>query len=342
MRDRREELKKIIVAGVDASGRLPKVADLAAELNLRIYPTQRMLKALADEGFLRKTKNNWYEINNGKKPPESTPLTRFMKALSDEGFPTTRESNPPKDEASFSPEMQTRTALLIIKWSMLVVGIGSVIISAYYNVLLALDFLPAILAVIAGCIFVLFSVVDFETILLFSTFKSMNPWKRRGTMAGLAAVWIVAATFSITSVVNGRYEKYMRMQQDKSSTHMEINAERLKWLNIQERKKTVAARIEERRGQLTKAEIINDKKLERFNATLEQLRAAEVVMIKNTPEATDANLTSGEYTDFYAWLSEVFGLPKEKIHFFISMLPAFFFDVISPIAIALFLFLKRK
>ena len=65
-------------------------------------------------------------------------------------------------------------------------------------------------------------------------------------------------------------------------------------------------------------------------------------MVRKTPEATAANRAAGKYADFYEWLGGVFGVPTEKVHFFISILPAFFFDVISPIAIALFLFLRRS
>lgn len=333
---KKEKLKEMIKAEVEKSGRLPKVGDIAAALNLRVYPTQRLLKTLADEGFLRKTKNNWYEINDGT-PLKSEHYAPKMLKASEVRIVETNEVL--KLHVPF--KYHNPLALPIIKWSMLVVGIGSVIISAYYNVLLALDFLPAFLAVIAGCIFVLFSVVCFETILLFSTFHHLNKWKRRGVMAGLSAIWLVAVVFSITSVVNGRYEKYMSMQHDKAGSNMTVNAERLKWQNLQERKKAIMARMDERRGQLTKTEAMNDRRLEKYNSSLEQIRTLEISMIKKNPEATDANKTAGDYTDFYAWLAAVLGASKEKIHFFISMLPAFFFDVISPIAIAIFLFLKR-
>jgi len=337
---KKEKLKEIIKAGVDATGRLPKVADIAAELHMKIYPTQKLLKQLADEGFLRKAKNNWYEIDDGTKPA----LVEEVKQVIIENAHVAPEylfGNTPTPALALV-ESQSKMALPVIKYSMLAVGVGSVVISAYYNVLLALDFLPAFLAIIAGCIFVLFSVVSFETILLFSTFKSMNKWKRRVTMAGLVIVWLVAVIFSITSVVNGRYEKYMSTQHDKAGSNMSVNAERLKWNNLQERKKALIMRINERRAQLTKAELVNDKKLERYNASIEAIRGLEINMIKKNPEATDANRTAGDYTDFYAWLAAVLSVSKEKIHFFISMLPAFFFDVISPIAIALFLFLKKN
>jgi len=342
---KKEKLKEIIRAGVDETGRLPKVADIAAELHLKIYPTQKLLKILADEGFLRKAKNNWYEIDDGTKPtwvPVSDTAPRHGSPDQIFCSPIEQINMPIPTHAVVESVTQSKMALPVIKWSMLAVGVGSVIISAYYNVLLALDFLPAFLAIIAGCIFVLFSVVSFETILLFSTFKAMGKWKRRMTMAGLVLVWLVAVIFSITSVVNGRYEKYMSTQHDKAGSNMTVNAERLKWNNLQERKKALIIRINERRAQLTKAELVSDKKLERYNASVEAIRGLEINMIKKNPEATDANRAAGEYTDFYAWLAAVLGVSKEKIHFFISMLPAFFFDVISPIAIALFLFLKKN
>lgn len=324
-KEKKEKLKKIITVGVEQTGRLPKVADIASEMNLRIYPTQKLIKSLADEGFLRKTGNNWYELNDGA-PRLSLPLT-FSK--------------PQKAVAGKETENR-QLAITIIKWSMLLVGIGSAIISAYYNVLLALDFLPPVLALIAGCVFVVFSIIDFETILLISTFKTMHTLKRYSAMAGLALIWLVAVTFSITSVVDGRYEKYMSIQRGKSDSNMTVNAERLKWQNLQERKASVIRLMEERRGQLTKAEIVNDRKLAEYNRNLNQIRNQELAAINKAPEATDANLTAGSYTDFYAWLSKVIGAPKDKIQFFISILPAFFFDIFAPISIAIFMFLKRK
>lgn len=324
-KEKKEKLKKIIAAGVEQTGRLPKVADIAAEMNLRIYPTQKLIKSLADDGFLRRTGNNWYELNDGT-PRITLPLV-FSK---------------PQKAAAGKEAENKQLAISIIKWSMLLVGIGSAIISAYYNVLLALDFLPPVLAVIAGCVFVVFSIIDFETILLISTFKTMHTLKRYGAMAGLALIWLVAVTFSITSVVDGRYEKYMSIQRSKSDSNMTVNAERLKWQNLQERKASVIRLMEERRGQLTKAEIVNDRKLAEYNRNLNQIRNQELAAINKAPEATDANLTAGSYTDFYAWLSKVIGAPKDKIQFFISILPAFFFDIFAPISIAIFMFLKKK
>lgn len=319
----------MIRAEAEKTGRLPKIADIMSALSLRKYPAQMMLKTLADEGFLRKAKNNWYELHDGAPAPIPTNTPVIFPVLTDAVtlFDEPLKGNP--------------LALPVIKWSMLVVGIGSVIISAYYNVLLALDFLPAFLAVIAGCIFVLFSVVDFEAILLFSTFKSMYKWKRRGVMAGLIVVWLVAAAFSITSVVNGRYEKYMNMQRDKSSSNIGLNAGRLRWQNLQERKQTLTARITERRKYLGRDNLVSDRVLDKSNNDLEKLRGLEADMLKKNPESTGANKAAGEYTDFYEWLGEILGVAKEKIHFSISLLPAFFFDIFSPIAIAMFLFLKR-
>jgi hypothetical protein len=259
-------------------------------------------------------------------------------------------------------------AVYVIKWSMLIVGIGSIIVSIFYNIKLSMEFLPGILAIIAGCIFVLFSVISFEVILLFISFRKIAYWKKTISIIGFIILWLIVATFSISATVSGRYERYMLNQQDISGEYRTISAGKLKWKNIQERKQDLIHRINEKRNQISQFNKISskiedistreghgttftdtqwrisqaEKDLDRYSQSLERLREEETKQLETSPETTAADEKSGSYISFYEWLSTIFGVPKEKIHFFLSLMPAFFFDVVSPIAIAIFLFLKKE
>ena len=372
MKIRKEDIKTLIVGLEKKFNKFPTIKQLAMILGLSPLQVMTILDQLVKENFLIKMGNNFSIYT-----PNSSNVEKLKKndsvQIKNKPLPTITPikklvSNT-KEKVALTIEDKTNFfAIPVIKYSMLIVGIGSIIISAYYNILLALDFLPLILAVIAGCIFVLFSVIDFEAMLLISTFTDINKWKRRLMILGLASLWIIAAIFSITSVVNGRYEKYMANQTNKSTTNININVGRLKWKSIQDRKENLLKRIEDKSKQVQQLQKISagiqsiedmeshgrtfenaqwkssvaEKELEKYNKDLEKVRQEESDELKNNPESTEASSEAGKYTDFYMWLSTIFGITKEKIHFLISLAPAFFFDVISPVSLALFLFLRKN
>ena len=396
---KKSEIKQIIKRQIEKLHRFPKTEELMDSLGIKRHTVQKILKLLVDDKFLQLTTNNWYELVPEKQFKINTSLPMYhqpeqiknkieMKPILKANLTTkelpeeinayigvTQFSNgmegvknePQKIIDSIEPSQNSNLAIYTIKWGMLILGIGSIIISIYYNTLLALQFLPGVLAVIAGCIFVLFSVIAFEAMLLFLSYK-LKQWKRVFVIAGFLILWLTAAVYSMTSTVNGRYERYMQNTQLQSSDNRTINAGRLKWANIQERKTILTQRIIEKRKQISQLYGIlagvkdltdrekhgtifsdtqwrislSEKELDRYNNDLLKVQDEEANELKLNPESTDADIEAGKYNDFYEWLGTIFNISKEKIHFFLSLFPAFFFDVISPVAIACFLFLKRN
>jgi hypothetical protein len=231
-----------------------------------------------------------------------------------------------------------------------------------------MEFLPGVLAIIAGAIFVLFSVVSFEVILLFLSFKRMDLWKRAVSILGFVLLWFVVTIFSMSATVSGRYERYMSNQQAYSGENRGVSAGRLKWKSIQDRKQEITQRIQDKRVQIEQLRKIAsgiedissreahgttfadtqwraslaEKELDRYTQALENIRIEEAKQLELNPESTAADESAGKYASFYMWLGTVFSVPEEKIHFAISLMPAFFFDLVSPCAIAIFLFLRKE
>ena len=160
----------------------------------------------------------------------------------------------------------------------------------------------------------------------------------------------------------------MQLQKTKSGANVGISAGKLKWDTLQYRKKSLQHDIDMKSKQIyqlynissgikdikdkenhenTFANIqwrirIAETEAKKLKQDMEKVLGEEGEMLQKNPETTSADSNSGVYTDFYEWLSTIFDSPKEKIHFFLSLFPAFFFDVISPVAMALFLFLRKQ
>ncbi|MCP4648719.1 MAG: hypothetical protein GY853_01385 [PVC group bacterium] len=259
-------------------------------------------------------------------------------------------------------------AMYVIRTVMLVVGIGSIAISIFYNIKLSKHFLPEPFSTISGIIFVLFAVISFETIIYFLSFRRMAMWAKTIAVSGFIFLWLVVTLFTISATLSGRYERFMLNEKLQTGSNREVNAGKLKWKSIQNRKEDVKKRIGEKRRQLNQLYKISEgvenledreehgnlfkdtqwrislveKHLNRLSNKLEGVRGEEIRQLEENPEMTSADESSGSNDDFYKWLGGIFNASKEQVHFYISLLPAFFFDIVSSISISVFLFLRRE
>lgn len=258
-------------------------------------------------------------------------------------------------------------AMYIIRGIMFIVGIGSIAISIYYNIKLSMQFLPGIFAVVGGCIFVLFAVVSFETIIYFFIYR-MAIWKKIIAISGFIFLWVIVTLFSMSAVFYGRYDRYEFNEKAQYSENRVINAGKLRWQNIQEQKTDIEKRMLGKRRQLEQlykiSEGITDlesrkeneeifkntqwrislveKDLKSLTIKLDIIRKAELKELDENPEFTTADKMAGHNDSFYDWLARIFGTTKEKIQFLISLAPAAFFDIVSSISMSIFLFLRKQ
>lgn len=389
MRTSKQTVKHAINKVIRTKGHFPNTQDISNEFMCSHEQAWKLMEALADDGYLEH-KGDWFAFKTGahdhipeKKLPLDEKIDEEIKPSEDlveKAIDMSKRDDLPKyskftaisqglsdEQPNKHPAPQISSmALYIIKWSMLIVGSGSIAISIYYNTNFALEFLPPVLAVITGVIFVLFSVMAFEAMLLFMVDRLTG--HRKKIIVGLALAWLIVASISIVSVVNGRYEKYMRNQHENSGQVNKAHVSKVSWKNLQYKKSSLQQSIDNKNKQIEmlyglasgiknieskeKHEksfrniqyriYLAENQAKKLYLDMDKLIAVESKELEKNPESINASRGKKNYTDFYEWSGAILGMSKDTVHFIISLLPAFFYDVISPISLALFLFLRKK
>jgi len=87
-----------------------------------------------------------------------------------------------------------------------------------------------------------------------------------------------------------------------------------------------------------------NKKIVELNKSMDVVRTEEKEFL-NQSKKTGLLLGSEsnkKTKNFYSWLAGVIGIASDKIQFGMSLFPAIFVDLISPVGIAMALFLRNK
>lgn len=259
--------------------------------------------------------------------------------------------------------------IYIIQFFMAIIGIGASIISVYYTTIWLLEFLPWAFALLLSGIMVGFSVSAFETVILFFTgLVTTNKTVKLVVASGFILLWVIVSFFSIISTVAGQYNRHVANLRDQAK--MGISTGRAQWNIVQERKIDLQKRIIEQREQMT---VLNKvlsgmsdvesrkannaiwyetqyriqklgEKMSTTSTELDKIRDEESKQIEESKK-TGALLSLSDpkgIPDFYSWMSNVTGIVKDKVQFWMSLFPAVFVDIIAPVALAVALFLRRR
>jgi hypothetical protein len=267
-------------------------------------------------------------------------------------------------------EQRIDWVMWIIKWGMGIVGACALILSAYYNSVEARKYLPSVLAVIFSGMVVLFSVSSFETMIYIFSQRNMKKWIKTIIITCFAILFLTGVMISMSSVVAGRYSKYTENQLSKSKEVSGFSNDQFRWQEYEKQKILIQQRISEKQGQLaqlykitgsvqdikekethggsyaeTQWRITNiETEMKKLDLSLNDIRTKEHDLLMKNPELISSATisTSGVATDFHSWLSGVLGIDKNKIQFFLALFPSFLIDLLSPIAIAISLFLRKR
>jgi|GEM_PF-3778500 len=257
----------------------------------------------------------------------------------------------------------------IIQVLMGIIGLGAAVISVYYTTIWLIEFLPWGFALLLSSIMVGFSICAFETSILFlSGQMTKNRISKVSVVASMILLWIVVSFFSIMSTVAGQYNKHIFNLRD--STEQSRSTGRMKWDILQEKKAEIKRRLADYRQQMSvftniiggmndvESRIKNNgiwyesqyklkqvnKKIVELNKSMDVVRTEEKEFL-NQSKKTGLLLGSEsnkKTKNFYSWLAGVIGIASDKIQFGMSLFPAIFVDLISPVGIAMALFLRNK
>ena len=250
-----------------------------------------------------------------------------------------------------------------------VIGIGAAAISIYYTAIWLFEFLPFFFAILLSTIMVGFSISAFEVIvLIFSGNILKSKYTKWSVSVMFSILWIIVSTFSIISTVAGQYNKYVSGLQEQ--TRNGVSTGIASWGIIQERKRELQMRLSEYREQVSSLnKIISglsnleqrqensgiwretqyrlskaNKEMNKISDELEKVRIEEKKQLEESRQH-GVSLTINEgngLPDFYGWFAKVVNVHKDRAQFLMSLFPAIFVDIISPIGIAIALFLRKR
>ena len=284
--------------------------------------------------------------------------------------PKTRKPRKKKESVFQEEAVFYGAPVYIIQVIMGIIGIGAGIISIYYTTIWFLEFLPWAFALLLSAIMVGFSIAAFETVILFLTGQVTKSRTAKISIAtGFTILWIVVSAFSIVSTIAGQVNKHAQNLQE--SAKQEVNISGVSWNLIQERKTDIRTRINEYRQQIKGYNSIsagmdnldsrtaNEKtwyetqwrlkkaqeSLDKLSGDMDAVRIEEQALLEKSKKSGIVLSTKKEAKDtlnFYEWLAGILDMREDLVQFWLSLFPAVFVDVISPVGIAVSLFLRNK
>ena len=323
--------------------------------NLNMYTVKTMLGGLVKNGKLR-MEGNWYKfietkIDNGFPVEVSQKQAdEYIEAINEENKPTIDKYS--NKDYSFS----------ILRWVMLIVGVGSAIISAYYTQIWQHETLNLFWSWFLSLIMIGFSSAAFLTLIGILT-KSIHGKFSTWLLAGIFFVlWIICLLYSISVTVAGRYAQYQEIvltNQVAENNHTLdtikisnvldiIKSLKLERDNNQKRLNTLFLQADAiQRGEEVKGEtwltiqsrILNVQGIiSSFNKNIED-KSAEYEKIMGISSIISKNESK---FGFYDWIASIYNTDRKNVEWLMVLFPSLFLDIASPIALAVFMFLGRK
>lgn len=275
-------------------------------------------------------------------------LIKHLKELEKEGYLlkqhnkyVVKEKNKKENNINF---------IFIFKVFILIIGIISTFMSIYYTYIWFLVFLNPVFSILLSISMVGFSVISFESILLF--------YNRRNyfLIVFFSFLWLVVIIFSMTSTLAGQYNKILENQ----SKNVDLNNDSLIMIieNIdyqitelqteKNNKRVERGKLMEFLGNIKDFEDQNYKDLNyRIYLKNNDLKSIDekLTILNNKKikllEENKIDFGKKQELDFYQWLSNILKVEKFVLQFFLSLFPALFIDIISSISFGLIMFLKN-
>jgi hypothetical protein len=263
---------------------------------------------------------------------------------------------PIKQDRSFS----------IIRYVMAFLGVLSMIISIYYTFIWANDNLNSVLAVILSSLIVLFSTSAFETMIYIIKSK-MGIFKWFISLFFLL-LWIIVNSFSILSTAAGQYSLFFAKEQSKidsitieSTEYNDLIVNEKELIDekniLLEQEKPLLFIIssmknmdqffsEDKRSKESVIFYDAQIRINTINKDIENIDKQLIVVRNKKVELFNKNIKPKielkSIPDFYTLFGRIISLDKSYTQFVFSLFPSVFLDIMSPICLAIFLFLKKK
>lgn len=248
-----------------------------------------------------------------------------------------------------------------LKFMALPFSILAIILSSYFSIEFLSKQFPWILALGLSITIIGFGTFAFEATMLFA--------KRKSWVATIAfgLLWIGIVTYTIGTSTSSLYESYLMKTYNKNVTSTITNANRELFKSYEQALQEQLSLMDDKRQRLTiqqnvlkefdslekqrenKASYQNaywaasqlEKDITNISNKVSELRNLQQELLK-----LDSKIVLTEEMeqrpDIYNWLAKIFKTSSDYIQFILQVIPAAVLDIISPTALYLFLFLKKK
>jgi hypothetical protein len=335
----------------------PTKKEISIATKLNIYTVKTLLGGLVDNGKLV-MHGNWYHFS---KMVSDEQTQDYIKAITEENKHNSDEiySSNIEMPKQFKNKIESFS---ILRWVMLIVGIGSGIMSAYYTQIWQHETLNIFWSWFLSLIMIGFSSAAFLTLIGILKKTLKIDWKNIFIAIIFTILWLICLIYSIQVTVAGRFSQYQEIvlqNNIKENNNVvvkvkinnlldSINSLKLEKNNNQIRLNTLLKQADDiQKGMVIKDEtwltiqnrILNVQNII-FNANklIENKNIEYENFIENNNEINSNESKFG----FYDWAAKVYKTDKNNIEFIMILFPSLFLDVASPIALAVFMFLGRK
>jgi len=374
------ELLKIIHQLAQHYKRFPKIAEITNQTGIPEYKVKAALKGLVAKGLLTQ-RGNWYRF-----PSEAVDLQAYNRvhatvtpdpevdaiaALKEFAASTPLDAETVKASAKALTDMKPGPLhrpdpisthrewfVITIRIVMGLIGVGAIILSAYYTSLWAKDFLPIFWAAILSGVVVAFSAFAFEVAVMY--------FRERKRMAGLAffLLWFVGITYSISTTIAGQYnafavtERAAAVSRSLQAADTQVLATyRQQELDADTGAKNTSTKLETMYAIMKDAGQSADKRFEfkntwkdtmdaitRMEGELKQYQADRKAAqdhiasaLRASPDLAKADQVDG-IPDFYQWMAGILKVSRNMAQFIMGLFPAIFIDFLAPAALTVALF----
>jgi hypothetical protein len=326
------------------------------------YKISLFLKALVQSKDIVRI-NNWYRLPEQKLIRDTVIQDESLLAEPVEKIVNNLPTNIKPDIVT--DILPTKSPLLtnLFSWVVFALGIGAAIMSAYYTQIFLFESLNSFFSWLLAILMVSFSVITFGLIALMLSGSIIKNWTKYILIMLFAILWFCTVSFSMVSTIAGQYT----MRAEKQYIEItEINKTKIDTNKIQlqvDARNDLVARKEEARKRLSGlyeaaaiALHIPEKIKEtwtsiqtRILATqenilaidkdIEKTREQERILLKENPLASKG---VEKQDTFFRWIAGLFHGDAGMMQFWLSLFPSVFLDIISPVLLTLFVFMKNN
>lgn len=338
---------------VKRTGKYPKVEVLSKRFRIPMYRISQMQKALSATGDLVRW-NNWYRL------PE-----QMMESVPEESIedqPAIQEEDDGHLGQNPSVGFLTKDiSMAIFSWVLFVIGLGAAVMSAYFTKIYLVESLSEFMAWFFSLLMVVFSVVVFGLIALMVSGRLIKSRWRFMLVAVFSLLWMLTAGYSILATVAGQYNRRAFNQQasiieenrivvDKNLIQLEVDARN----DLLSRRDDLRRRLASLLSAADISMLDPDAMKESWTSIQSRIVATQdaIAAVDKSIEGTrsrerdllsaDTTSTVARQDNFFKWMAGLFSAQEGQIQFGMAVFPAVFLDIIAPVLLTLFVFMRRK